>query len=31
MAIYSRFTWIFPLKMVIFNSDVSLPEGNHGI
>jgi len=21
--------WIFPLKMVIFHSYVSLPEGNH--
>ena len=26
MAIYSDF---FPLKMVIFHSYVSLPEGNH--
>ena len=23
--------WIYPLKMVIFHSYVSLPEGNHGI
>ena len=22
--------WVFPLKMVIFHSYVSLPEGNHG-
>ena len=27
MTIYSGFTWICPLKMVIFHSYVSLPEG----
>jgi len=28
MTIYSGFSVIFPLKMVIFHSYVSLPEGN---
>ena len=28
MAIYSGFTMIYPLKIVIFHSYVSLPEGN---
>jgi len=27
MAIYSGFTMIYPLKMVIFHSYVNLPEG----
>ena len=26
--IYDGFTWIYPVKMVIFHSYVSLPEGN---
>ena len=30
MAIYSGFTWIYPLKMVIFHSYVSLPKGSKG-
>ena len=28
MAIYSGFVWICPLRIVIFHSYVSLPEGN---
>jgi hypothetical protein len=28
MTIYGYLWWIFPLKMVIFHSYVSLPEGN---
>ena len=28
--VYDGFTWIYPLKMVIFHSYVSLPEGNDG-
>jgi hypothetical protein len=30
MAIYSGFTWIYPLKMVSFHSYVSLPKGSKG-
>ena len=29
MASYSGFSMFFPLKMVIFHSYVSLPEGNN--
>ena len=29
--IYSGFTMIYPLKMVIFHSSVSLPEGNGNV